>query len=66
MNQPLANFNIQFSTHNMTFRICIARAFCKGLIRQFDEAEYEHILNSPELLYLAKLNMPQIAILILV
>jgi hypothetical protein len=40
------------------------RAARESLIRQFGEAEYEHILNSQELC-LADVNTPQITILIL-
>jgi hypothetical protein len=65
LNQPPASFNIQFSIHNVKFQICTKRAASKSLIRQFGEAVYKHILNSPELLCLADVNMPQITILIL-
>jgi hypothetical protein len=65
LNQLPASFNIQFSIHKVRFRICIKKAACKSLIRQFGDAKYEHILNSPELLCLADVNTPQITILIL-
>jgi hypothetical protein len=65
LNEPPANFNIQFSIHNVRFKICMKRSARESLIRRFGEAGYEHILRSSEPLCLADVNTPQITILIL-
>jgi hypothetical protein len=65
LNEPPTNFNIQFSIHSVRFKICMKRSACESLIRRFDEARYEHILNSSEPLCLADVNTPHNTILVL-
>jgi hypothetical protein len=59
LNQAHTELNIQFSIHNVNFCIHLKREICKGLVKQFGEADYEHVLSLSKPLCLEEVNSSQ-------